>query len=450
MNARIAVIDDEPRMREIVAMLLRRESYDVELFESGEAYVSWDGAPFDLVVTDLKMPGMSGMEVVSFCAETHADLPVVVLTAHGSVDSAMEAVRRGAWDFLQKPFDNEQVRATVRRALEKNRLARQNRRLRAEVRDRWDLDELVAESRAMRESLELARRAAASPATVLITGDSGTGKERVARAVHYWSDRVGEPFVAVNCKAFASGVLESELFGHEKGAFTGAMTRRRGVFERARGGTVFLDEIGEVDGDFQAKLLRVLQEREVQRVGGDEPVPVDVRVVAATNRDLRDEIEAGSFREDLYFRLAVIPIELAPLAERRADILPLARTFLLRANREMGRSISGWSDEVEEHLLEHDWPGNVRELENAIERAVVLARTDELQLEDVVFGRGRRDSGRASSIDEDLNTYLDKKTAEKIRQTLESTEGNRTAAADLLGIDRTTLYRMMKRLGVDG
>lgn len=448
MKPRVAVIDDEPRMREIIAMLLRREGYDVELFESGGAFLKWEGTPFDLVVTDLKMPGIGGLDVVSRCAETDPDLPVVVLTAHGSVELAMDAVRRGAWDFLQKPFDNDQVRATVRRALEKNQLARQNRRLRAEVRDRYDLDDLVAESPIMRQQLDLARRAAASPATVLITGDSGTGKERVARAVHYWSDRVGESFVAVNCKAFASGVLESELFGHEKGAFTGATSQRRGVFERARGGTVFLDEIGEVDADFQAKLLRVLQEREVQRVGGDGPIPIDIRVVAATNRNLRDEIEAGNFREDLYFRLAVIPIELAPLAARREDILPLARTFLIRANRDMGRSISGWSDEVEAHLIGHDWPGNVRELENAIERAVVLCREDELQLEDVVLGENHRRT-TAGNDGEDLNAFLDRKTSEKIRETLATTGGNRTEASEILGIDRTTLYRMMKRLGVD-
>jgi DNA-binding NtrC family response regulator len=445
MNARIAIVDDERRMREIIAMYLQRKGFDVEAFGGGEAMLdAADESVFDLVITDLKMPGMSGMELLRELVDRDEDRPVVVITAHGSVDSAMEAVRAGAWDFIQKPFDNDQLRATVERALERTRLARENRRLRAEVRDTFDLDGMVAESDAMREALDLARRAAASPATVLITGDSGTGKERVARAIHYWSDRVGEPFVAVNCKAFSSSVLESELFGHVEGAFTGASGNKRGVFERADGGTVFLDEIGEVSEDFQAKLLRVLQEREVLPVGAETTRPIDVRVLAATNRDLERDIEEGRFREDLYYRLAVIPIELAPLAERPEDILPLARAFLLRSSREMGRDVTGWSDEVEDYLVGHDWPGNVRELENAIERAVVLARGETIELEDIAMGSP---TGSRSG-DEDLQAYLDRMTRKKIREVL-AAEESKTDAAERLGIDRTTLYRMMKRLGVE-
>jgi DNA-binding NtrC family response regulator len=445
MNARIAIVDDERRMREIIAMYLQRKGFDVEAFDGGEAMLdAADESVFDLVITDLKMPGMSGMELLRELVDRDEDRPVVVITAHGSVDSAMEAVRAGAWDFIQKPFDNDELRATVERALERTRLARENRRLRAEVRDTFDLDGMVAESDAMREALDLARRAAASPATVLITGDSGTGKERVARAIHYWSDRVGEPFVAVNCKAFSSSVLESELFGHVEGAFTGASGNKRGVFERADGGTVFLDEIGEVDEDFQSKLLRVLQEREVLPVGAETTRPIDVRVLAATNRDLERDIEEGRFREDLYYRLAVIPIELAPLAERPEDILPLARAFLLRSSREMGRDVTGWSDEVEDYLVGHDWPGNVRELENAIERAVVLARGETIELEDIAMGSP---TGSRSG-DEDLQAYLDRMTRKKIREVL-AAEESKTDAAERLGIDRTTLYRMMKRLGVE-
>jgi transcriptional regulator with PAS, ATPase and Fis domain len=250
--------------------------------------------------------------------------------------------------------------------------------------------------------------------------------------------------VAVNCKAFSSSVLESELFGHVEGAFTGASGNKRGVFERADGGTVFLDEIGEVDEDFQSKLLRVLQEREVLPVGAETTRPIDVRVLAATNRDLERDIEEGRFREDLYYRLAVIPIELAPLAERPEDILPLARAFLLRSSREMGRDVTGWSDEVEDYLVGHDWPGNVRELENAIERAVVLARGETIELEDIAMGSP---TGSRSG-DEDLQAYLDRMTRKKIREVL-AAEESKTDAAERLGIDRTTLYRMMKRLGVE-
>jgi DNA-binding NtrC family response regulator len=332
----------------------------------------------------------------------------------------------------------------VARALELTRLERENRYLRQEVRSRYALEDMVAESPKSRELMDLVRRVASSRATVLIQGESGTGKEVVARLLHYWSDRVGQPFLAVNCKAFAEGVLESELFGHEKGAFTGATSVRAGCFERASGGTLFLDEIGEVSPDFQGKLLRVLEDGEVLRVGAVEARKVDVRVVAATNRRLRDEVAAGRFREDLFFRLNVIPIQLSPLRERQEDILPLARHFLSRHGAETSRLLT-LGAEAEELLLRHDWAGNVRELENAIERAVVFARLDRIAPEDLLLEPSEaRDEPAAAT----LQASLDRAAAARVQGALDSSGGNRAEAARVLGIDRTTLYRLMKRLGI--
>ncbi len=445
MKPRVAVLDDEERLAEVLGIMLRREGYDVEVFTEPRAFCAeLPDAAWDLVITDLKMPGIDGLGVLE-AVQKAGDTPVILITAHGTVETAIRAMKNGAYDYVQKPFDNDELKAVVERALARTRLARENRYLRAEVRSKYALDNVVAASPQMQAVFDLAHRAARSPATVLVTGDSGTGKELVARSIHYWSDRVGEPFVAVNCKAFASGVLESELFGHEKGAFTGAQSARAGVFERASGGTVFLDEIGEVDTDFQGKLLRVLQEREVQRVGADRAMPVDLRVVAATNRDLKEEIAAGRFREDLYFRLAVIPIHIAPLAQRRDDIVPLARYFLARCARDMGRTIEGWTPEVAQYLSQHDWPGNVRELENAIERAVVLARGDVIELDDILVGG--HPSARAAG--ESLAEFLDLATEGRIREVLAEVGGKRIDAADKLGIDRTTLYRLMKKYAID-
>jgi DNA-binding NtrC family response regulator len=328
------------------------------------------------------------------------------------------------------------------------RLERENRYLRQELASRYAPDAVVAESARSQELMALVRRVAAARATVLIQGESGTGTELVARLLHFWSDRVGQPFVAVNCKAFAAGVLESELFGHEKGAFTGAIATRAGCFERATGGTLFLDEIGETSVDFQAKLLRVLQDGEVLRVGGTQPRAVDVRVVAASNRALRDEVAAGRFREDLFFRLNVIPVLLAPLRERREDILPLARHFLDRHAREAGRSL-GFAPGAEAALQTHSWPGNVRELENAVERAVVLARTDAITADDLLLDTGLAPAAVVATGGS-LQDAMDAAAAARIRAALDAAGGQRAEAARVLGIDRTTLYRMMKRFGLGG
>jgi DNA-binding NtrC family response regulator len=450
VRPRIAVLDDEPRLVAILEMVLRRSGYEVEGFSSPEAALATLGQRrFDLLLSDLKMPGMDGLAVLERLRAVDAEIPVVLMTAHATIQTAVAALRLGAFDYVEKPFDNDALTALVARALDHSRLARENRYLRAELGSRHGTAAMVAESEAMRRVLDVVRRAAKSDATVLVSGESGTGKELVARAVHVQSDRVGGPFVAVNCKALAPGVLESELFGHERGAFTGAERARPGLFERAQGGTLFLDEIGETSPDFQAKLLRVLQEKKVTRVGGSEERALDFRVVAATNRDLKREIEAGTFREDLYFRLAVIPIHLPPLRERREDVLALARHFFVRAAAERKPPLEGWSPEVERFLFAHGWPGNARELENSIERGVALARGPRIELEDLLLdGELAPAAAAAANADEPLAGWLDRQATERIRAVLADSGGSRAEAARRLGVDRTTLWRWMQRLGI--
>lgn len=450
MKSRLLILDDEQRMVDILAMILRREGYDVQSFtHSASAIAALRTEPFDLLLTDLKMPGTDGLSVLRHAKAANPELPVILITAHATVATAIEAMREGAFDYVEKPFDNDELKALVQRALDVTRLARENRYLRAELRSRYHVDALVAESGAMREVLDLARRAARSRSTVLITGESGTGKEVIARVVHYHSERVGHPFLAVNCKAFAESVLESELFGHEKGAFTGAERGKAGLFERADGGTLFLDEIAEVSADFQGKLLRVLQERAFYRVGGTAERTTDVRVVAATNRDPRAEVARGRFREDLYFRLAVIPIHLPPLRDRPEDIVPLARHFLAKWNAELSRKITGWTPAVEAYFLRHAWPGNVRELENTIERGVVLARQERMEMEDLLIDVTTEAPSRESSQpSENLQTFLDRAAADRVRAVLQEVGGARGEAAKRLGIERTTLYRLMRKYGI--
>jgi DNA-binding NtrC family response regulator len=445
VSSRVLIVDDEPRMAESIAIALGRRGHECVVAGSGsEALARFAEQPAHVVVTDLRMPGMDGLELLAKLAEIAPGVPVIVLTAHGDVPSAVEAMSRGAFHFLTKPFDNDELRSLVARALELSSLKHENRALRRELRQQSGA-ELCATSAAMKKLLDLVDRAAPSKAAVLLLGESGTGKEVIARRIHFASDRVTGPFVAVNCKAFSPGVLESELFGHERGAFTGATGERAGCFERADGGTLLLDEIGEVDLDFQAKLLRVLQEGEVLRVGSDRPRRVDVRIVAATNKDLRREVENGRFREDLYFRLAVIPVHVPPLRERPDDVLPLAEFFIARHCRATGRALS-LSDEARRALTAHPWPGNVRELENAIERAVVLARSDELGPEDLLLESGSPPPADSGS----LQDALDRAAAARIRAALATADGRRAEAAAALGVERTTLYRLMKRLGIEG
>ena len=446
VKARILIVDDETKMAAALATSLQRHGYQCRTCPSGlEALQSFQEEGADVVVTDRRMPGMDGIELMRRLKALAPNLPVILITAFADIPSAVQAMRQGAFDYLSKPFDNQELRTQVERALELNRLQRENRLLRRELGAQLNAG-MVVESASMKAVLDLVERAAPSRAPVLIQGESGTGKELVARRLHYASDRLARPFVAVNCRAFAQGVLESELFGHEKGAFSGALSARPGCFERAHGGTLFLDEIGDIDESFQAKLLRVLQEGEVLRVGATKTRQVDVRIVSATNRELRREIHQGRFREDLFFRLNVIPVDLPPLRDRRPDVLPLARHFLARHNSESGRTYS-FSKPAQERMLEYRWPGNVRELENAVERAFVLARQQEIGPEDLLLepiGSSDQASGRNAACGT-LQEAVEHAVVERIGAALQASRGHRGDAADSLGIDRTTLYRLIKR-----
>ena len=448
MSARIAVLDDESRMVEIVSMILGRAGHEVVGFTDPARFLdSLAREPVDLLLTDLRMPILDGVEVLARARALLPDLPVVLFTAHATVPTAIAAIRAGAYDYIQKPFDNDELKSLVARALEHAWLAKENRYLRRAASGAGG-PPVVAESPAMKRVLALVRRVAPSRSTVLVTGESGTGKEVVARAVHGHSDRADGPFVALNVKALSETLLESELFGHTKGAFTGADRDKLGVFERGAGGTVFLDEIGEASPELQAKLLRVLSEREVQPVGATSARPFDARVVAATNRDLEAEVRAGRFREDLYFRLAVIPIRLAPLRERPDDVLPLARAFLARFARENGRSIDGFDSEATVFLSTHDWPGNVREVSNAVERAAILAEGRLVTRADLTLEPFEPEEGETPASETSLADLLERATTEHLRRVLADVDGKRVEAARRLGVDRTTLYRLMRKHGL--
>ena len=476
---RILIVEDNPVDQRLFEQALSDPTREIEICSDGrEALAAFERRAADLVISDIMMPNMEGNELLTELHRRVPGLPIILVTRFGSISAAVAAMQAGAFDYVTKPVEVFELQTRVKRALELDQLHHENDTLRQELAGRFGPDSVVAESIESRKLMELVRRIAASHSTVLIQGESGTGKELVARLVHYWSDRVGRPFVAVNCKAFAESVLESELFGHEKGAFTGAIAARQGCFERASGGTLLLDEIGDISPEFQAKLLRVLQEGEVLRVGGSEPRRINVRVVAATNSSLQDKVAAGRFREDLYFRLNVIPIQLLPLRERREDILALARNFLARMAAEAGRHMT-LDSEAAEMLLRHSWPGNVRELENAIERAVVLTRADAITAADLMLDRvggsppasaasgvpadnsalapapeineanlrARRATALEESGDVGLSEYLDKAAGERIARALAKAKGNRAEAARSLGIGRATLYRFMRRLG---
>jgi DNA-binding NtrC family response regulator len=470
-KARVLIVDDELNMARMAAGLLREAGYECEICPSVEAAMrALDHHGADVIVTDLKMPGVDGMELLRKVQEKRPDVAVVVSAPTPSSEATAQALREGAFDYVSKPFNSDELNAVVSRAVEMSTLQRENRRLREQLDVAAMAAEFIAESGTSRQMLATIRRVAPSRATALIQGETGTGKELVARMLHFWSRRAEGPFVAVNCKAFADGVVESELFGHEKGSFTGAIRDRAGCFERASGGTLFLDEIGEAGPDFQAKLLRVLEDGEVMRVGASKPRKVDVRIVAATNRRLRHEVEDGRFRADLFFRLNVIPILIAPLRERTEDILALARYFLVAHSADAGRPIT-LSPEAEQALLAYPWPGNVRELENVIERAVVMSGAEVLtpdafaleEMPQVSFAEGAGAAtahaphapGETSAEPHPgaapagtLQEYLDRAAADRIKTALSAVGGNRVEAATALGVDRTTLYRLMKRLGL--
>jgi DNA-binding NtrC family response regulator len=384
MSARILIVEDEKAIQLALRGLLRRDGYDVDLADTGEDALRKLGeATYDLVITDLALGrGISGMDVLRASREARAETAVVMITAHGSEKVAVEAMKQGAEDYLPKPFDNEELRVVVRHALERTQLQRENRMLLERVEREFSFENLVGQGRAMRQIFETIQKVAETDLSVLVRGESGTGKELVAQALHQRSPRRARPFIAVNCAAISRELVESELFGHEKGAFTGADARRVGKFEAANGGTIFLDEIGDMPLETQAKVLRVLQERSFEPVGGNRAVAVDVRVVAATHRDLEAEVKAGRFREDLYYRLKVVEMTLPPLRERLEDVPLLAQRFLDQVSERLGRERKPIAAEALARLVTHSWRGNVRELRNAIERAAVLAAGPEITATD--------------------------------------------------------------------
>lgn len=451
MRKRILIVDDEPSLRKVLRAHLGRAGYEVETAEDGEAAVRClEEAPFDLVVSDLRMPGMDGMGLLGWCRQRHPGLPVVLITAHGTVDSAVEAIKQGAYDYITKPFDQEELRSIISRALATEERSR--KRLQAGENGRFDI---IGRTPAMRDVFNLVDKIADSPTTVLVTGESGTGKELVARAIHQQSDRAGQPFIQVNCGAIPENLFESELFGHERGAFTGAVTSRPGRFELAHGGTLFLDEIGELPRDMQVKLLRVLQERRFERVGGVRSIEVDVRLVAATNRDLAAEVKSGGFREDLYYRLNVVPVRLPALRERPDDIPLLVEHFISRFNKRLGRAVDGVTPEATAAMMAHPWPGNIRELENLIERAVLLAEDPLIGLGAMpgLDGATSAPAEQPSGIEDmGLKDYVRAYTAKleraRIRRVLDAEGGNVTRAARRLEISRKSLQMKMKEYGL--
>jgi two-component system NtrC family response regulator len=445
---RILIVDDEKNYLVVLEALLSGEGYEVETANSGQRALGLvEEEEPDLVITDMRMPRLSGLELIQALAERAADLPVVVMTAYGTVENAVEAMKSGAVDYITKPFENRELLLTVERALRLRRLMTQNRLLREELGKGKGFGEIIGESRAMKEVFELVEKVAATKATTLITGESGTGKELVARAIHARSPRAGESFIAVNCMALTETLLESELFGHEKGSFTGASSRRKGRFELADKGTLFLDEVGEIPASVQVKLLRVLQERTFERVGGDQPITVDVRIVAATNRDLSRAVKEGIFREDLYYRLNVVRIDIPPLRERPEDLPALVAHFVGKYAGEVGRAAPEVSPEAMRRIYDHPWPGNVRELENALERAVILAgpeiRPSDLPLEvQPVKEEASLPTGMS------LTEALEDLEVRMIRRALAESEGVAARAAEALGLTKSNLAYKLKKYGL--
>ncbi|MDR0486982.1 MAG: sigma-54 dependent transcriptional regulator [Treponema sp.] len=449
MNFRLLVIDDEKNIREGLADALKMDGYDVVCAMDGdEGWKRFSGGDVDLVITDLRMPGIGGEELMRRILAQVPGFPVIILTGHGSVESAVAAMREGAWDFLTKPVDLDHLSLIVKRALANRELVFQHRRMEEELARKKQFRSIIGSSRNMRDVFDTMSRAAPAKVSILITGESGVGKELVADEIHELSPRKGNPLIKVHCAALSASLLESELFGHEKGAFTGAISRRRGRFELASGGTLFLDEIGEIDQNIQIKLLRVIQEKKFERVGGEQTVEADVRIIAATNKDLKAEIEKGNFREDLYFRLNVVNIHVPPLRERKDDIPLLAAAFLKEFAAENGKTIDGIHEKARSRLYTYEWPGNIRELRNCMESAVVMCRGSTITVDDLPPAlRNAEDEGwirikLGSSITE----------CEKIiiRDTLSYYKGNKSKVAETLEIGRKTLLRKLAEYGLTG
>jgi len=448
-SIRILVVDDEASQRELISGYLKKQGFEVFTATGGEpALELFRQAPMELILTDQRMPGLSGLDLLKAARAINPETQVIVMTAYGSVETAVEAMRDGAADYVAKPLNLEELRQKILRMVEQHRLYAENRALREELKSRHRIEGIVGESGQMVEVISLVQRVAASEATVLIRGESGTGKELIAKAIHYASPRAARPLVRVNCAALPENLLESELFGHEKGSFTGAIASRKGRFELADNGTLFLDEIGDLPLHLQAKLLRVLQEREFERVGSSQPIKVNVRILSATHRDLESLMRSGQFREDLYYRLNVVTILVPPLRERRQDLPPLMDHFLKLFASKNGKSLRGFSRAARDALLRYDYPGNVRELENLVERAVVLCRGDVIDRGDLPLVLDEPDA--PSETQTQLTAAVEGLERRMIKEALKRANGVQTHAAELLGVTERALRYKLKKYGLQG
>ncbi len=447
----ILAVDDDKSISTLVKSILSLEKhYEVNTVISGEACLKYirDQIP-DLVMMDIQMPGIDGIETLKRVKEYDSRIPVIMMSAHGTIERAVRSMKLGAYDFITKPIERERLLITVKNALMTSSLKREVDELKSELKSKYTFKNIIGQSGVMQEVFKSVEKIVDSNVTVLIQGESGTGKELIARAIHYHSRaRSNKPFVAVNCTALPESLLESELFGHEKGSFTGAVGRRVGKFEQASNGTIFLDEVGLMSPTTQAKVLRVLQEREFERVGGTELIKVDVRVISATNKDLEEEMKKGEFREDLYYRISVFPIKLPALRERKEDIPLLAAHFLKKYNEQENKQIEGISPEALELLMAYNWPGNVRELENAIERAVVLTTDNEIGAKELPTAVRSLGEKKLYESDNTLSSWIEKLEEEALRQALLENEGNISKTAKKLGIGRATIYRKAKKYGL--
>ena len=443
--ASLLIADDEKNIRSGLELAFEDEGYTVVTAADGkEAWEKLQKNAIDLVITDLRMPEMDGYELLKRISAAYPTLPVIVLTGHGTIETAVETMRDGAVDFFTKPVDIDKLSLVVKKTISASSLAEQNRKLSEEIeklRKQQGYGKIIGKSGKIAALMQTVSQVAPTRATVLITGESGTGKELVADAIQSLSTRSDKPFIKVHCASLSQSLLEDELFGHEKGAFTGAVAQKKGRFELADTGTLFLDEIGEIDAATQVKLLRVLQERQFERVGGEKTLTVDVRVICATNRDLRKEVELGNFREDLYYRLNVVHVEVPPLRERKEDIELLSASFLSTFNREDGRKIEGFTPAARKAMFSYSWPGNVRELRNTVEAAVVLSRSNVIDIDDLP--PQLRETNGESSISFSLPVTMEEAEKGLILETISFCKGNKTKAADLLGIGRKTLHRKL-------
>ncbi|MBN1412083.1 MAG: sigma-54-dependent Fis family transcriptional regulator [Spirochaetales bacterium] len=443
MKFNVMVVDDEKNIREGLGKALEMDNYSVYLAADGsEAVDLLQENDIDLIISDLIMPKMSGEELLSKVSVECPTIPVIILTAHGTIETAVNAMRNGAYDFVTKPINLDRFSLLVKRALSNRKLVLQHRALQEELERKSQFSNIIGRSEAMKKIFEVISQVAPTKASVLITGDSGVGKELVADAIHYHSPRKDKPFIKVHCAALTETLLESELFGHEKGAFTGAFAKKRGRFELAHGGTIFLDEIGEINQNIQIKILRVLQEKQFERVGGEETVTVNVRIISATNKDLTEEIREGRFREDLFYRLNVVNIKIPPLRERKDDIPLLVTSFLKEFARENNKTIEGFDTKARQALFSYSWPGNIRELRNCIESAVVMCKSNLITMEDLPENI-RQDSDK-DFIKLELGISMPDAEKEIIRSTLHFVNGNKSKAAQILGIGRKTLHRKVE------